>query len=175
MIRGRAACNHRCDSRGSLVRRARRIIAAMTTIQRVPVTAIVRITANAKGHVTARVNVCATADFDPSRLKNYGFMMWSALSAHGFSERDVNIRPGVWHPDRREYLWDTVFTWSESAEKGGAWVLLVEVKTTFKLNERLPNLLRALVMPMSHPNVVFTPKGRSNIPALRNVKLPKTA
>lgn len=140
------------------------------TKQLVPVAAVVHINASARGNVTARVNVLVAADFDRKRLNEYAFMAWSALDAHGFSERDVSIYRAVWNPDRREYLWDTAFVWSEGVEKGGAWTMLVEVKTTFKLSERLPNLLRALVMPMSHPSVVFTPKARSNIPSMKPKK-----
>lgn len=141
------------------------------TTEKVPVAAVVHIKAGKTGSVTARVHVLAPEGFDQNRLKNYAYMAWSALEAHGFTSRDFEIRSAVWHPDRKEYLFDTVFTWTENADpkkKEPAWVMVVSITTTYKLTERLPLLVKALVMPMRHPSVAFTPSAKTNIESMVN-------
>ena len=145
------------------------------TQEKTPVAAIVRVLGTKKGSVIARVHVMADSSFDVYRLKNYAFMAWSAMSAHGFQPHEIDIDRAVWHPDRSEYLFDTAFTFCQNAEKGPAWVMLV--KPTFKVRvlERLPALVKALVVPMSHGNVMFTPRAMTNIPALRSMLAKKKA
>jgi hypothetical protein len=143
--------------------------------EKTPVAAIIRVLGNKKGSAVARVHVMADSGFDVFRLKNYAFMAWSSLSAHGFKPWEIDIDRAVWHPDRSEYLFDTAFAFCESAEKGGAWVMLV--KPTFKTRviERLPSLLKALILPMSHPSVKFTPRATTNILELRKALARKAA
>lgn len=138
--------------------------------KRTPVDAIVRVLSTTKGGVQVHVHVLGVREFDTTRLSNYALMACAALEAHGFKSWEFDIRNAVWHPDRKEYLFDTTFQWSDNAEKNGAWVMVMSLNIKTGIVERLPNLLRALVLPMSHSNVMFAGKARSNIPSLRPKK-----
>lgn len=139
------------------------LVPQMAETKRTPVDAVVKILSTAKGGVQVRVHVLGRSDIDPTRLKNYALFAWSSLEAHGFKDWELDIRNAIWHPDRKEYLFDTTFQWSDNAEKDGAWIMLITLNIKSGVLERLPKLAKALMLPMSHGNVVFTPKLRTNI------------